>query len=57
MDHCDVTFNYPKGVDAVLTGCQMTPVFYRSANEQYFREHKKELRFGRYRPLRNRPMN
>jgi predicted dehydrogenase len=36
MDHCDVTFSYPKGVDAILTGCQMTPREYRSANEQYF---------------------
>ena len=36
MDHCSVTFSYPQGVDAILTGCQMTPVYYRSANEQYF---------------------
>lgn len=36
MDHCDVTFAYPRGVDAILTGAQMTPTFYRSVNEQFF---------------------
>ncbi|MGD0778699.1 MAG: Gfo/Idh/MocA family oxidoreductase [Candidatus Solibacter sp.] len=36
MDHCDVTFSYPNQVQAVLTGAQMTPVFYRSVNEQFF---------------------
>ena len=36
MDHCDVTFTYPKNVRAMLTGAQMTPRFYRSVNEQFF---------------------
>ena len=36
MDHCEVRFAYPRGVDAVLTGSQMTPTFYRSVNEQFF---------------------
>jgi myo-inositol 2-dehydrogenase / D-chiro-inositol 1-dehydrogenase len=36
MDHCEVRFAYPRGVDAVLTGSQMTPMFYRSVNEQFF---------------------
>jgi predicted dehydrogenase len=35
-DHCDVTFTYPNNVQAVLTGAQLTPVFYRSVNEQFF---------------------
>ncbi len=35
-DHCDVTFDYPGGVQAVLTGSQITPPFYRSVNEQFF---------------------
>jgi len=35
-DHCDVTFDYPGGVQAALTGSQITPPFYRSVNEQFF---------------------
>jgi myo-inositol 2-dehydrogenase / D-chiro-inositol 1-dehydrogenase len=36
MDHCEVTFRYAENVDAVLTGAQLTPRFYRSVNEQFF---------------------
>ena len=36
MDHLDVTFDYADNVQAVLTGSQITPVFYRSVNEQFF---------------------
>jgi predicted dehydrogenase len=35
-DHVDVTFTYAKNVQAVLTGAQLTPAFYRSVNEQFF---------------------
>ncbi len=35
-DHVDVTFTYPKKVQAVLTGAQLTAPFYRSVNEQFF---------------------
>ncbi len=35
-DHVDVTFTYPNRVQAVLTGAQLTPLFYRSVNEQFF---------------------
>lgn len=36
MDHCDVTFDYAGNVQAVLTGSQITPPFFRSVNEQFF---------------------
>jgi predicted dehydrogenase len=36
MDHCDVTFTYAHNVQAVLTGAQLTPRFYRSVHEQFF---------------------
>ncbi len=36
LDHCDVTFTYAGNVAAALTGCQMTPPFYRSVHEQFF---------------------
>jgi predicted dehydrogenase len=36
MDHCEVTFTYANNVQAMLTGAQMTPLFYRSVHEQYF---------------------
>jgi myo-inositol 2-dehydrogenase/D-chiro-inositol 1-dehydrogenase len=36
MDHLDVTFTYPNNLQAVLTGAQLTPAFYRSVNEQFF---------------------
>ena len=35
-DHVDVTFTYANNVQAVLTGAQLTPSFYRSVNEQFF---------------------
>src|SRR5712692_8308127 len=35
-DHCDVTFDYAGGVQAALTGSQITPPFYRSVNEQFY---------------------
>ena len=36
LDHVDVTFDYAGEVQAVLTGSQITPPFYRSVNEQFF---------------------
>lgn len=36
MDHVDVSFTYPNQVQAVLTGAQFTPTFYRSVNEQFY---------------------
>ncbi|MCI0628378.1 MAG: Gfo/Idh/MocA family oxidoreductase [Acidobacteria bacterium] len=36
MDHCDLTFTYPNKVQAMLTGTQVAPQFYRSVNEQFF---------------------
>jgi myo-inositol 2-dehydrogenase / D-chiro-inositol 1-dehydrogenase len=35
-DHVDVSFTYADNVQAVLTGAQLTPAFYRSVNEQFF---------------------
>ena len=35
-DQVNVTFKYPTGVQAVLTGAQLTAPFYRSVNEQFF---------------------
>ena len=35
-DHVDVTFMYPGGVQAVLTGAQLTAPLYRSVSEQFF---------------------
>jgi myo-inositol 2-dehydrogenase/D-chiro-inositol 1-dehydrogenase len=35
-DHLNVTFDYADGVQAALTGAQITPAFYRSVNEQFF---------------------
>ena len=35
-DHCDVTFTYADNVQAVLTGSQITPAFFRSVNEQFY---------------------
>jgi myo-inositol 2-dehydrogenase/D-chiro-inositol 1-dehydrogenase len=36
MDHVDVAFDYAGGVQAILTGSQIAPRFYRSVNEQFF---------------------
>ena len=36
MDHVNVTFTYPSGVEASLAGSQVTAPFYRSAMEQFF---------------------
>ncbi|MBI3698208.1 MAG: Gfo/Idh/MocA family oxidoreductase [Acidobacteria bacterium] len=36
MDHCDVTFTYRDSVQAVLTGAQLTPRFYRNVHEQFY---------------------
>ncbi|HVX66582.1 MAG TPA: Gfo/Idh/MocA family oxidoreductase, partial [Bryobacteraceae bacterium] len=36
MDHVSVTFTYADGVEAPLTGSQITAPFYRSAMEQFF---------------------
>lgn len=36
MDHVDVTFSYADQVQAVLTGSQITPPFFRSAMEQFY---------------------
>ena len=36
LDHCDVTFTYHDGVQAVLTGAQLTPRFYRHVNEVFY---------------------
>ena len=36
MDHCDVTFDYAGNVQAMLTGSQIAPNWYRSVNEQFF---------------------
>jgi len=36
MDHCEVTFDYAANVQAVLTGSQIAPSWYRSVNEQFF---------------------
>jgi myo-inositol 2-dehydrogenase/D-chiro-inositol 1-dehydrogenase len=35
-DHLEVTFSYPNNVQAMLTGAQLTPPFYRSVNEQFY---------------------
>ena len=36
LDHCDVTFTYRDSVQAVLTGAQLTPRFYRNVHEQFY---------------------
>ena len=36
LDHCDVTFDHANNVQAMLTGSQIAPKFYRSVNEQFF---------------------
>jgi myo-inositol 2-dehydrogenase / D-chiro-inositol 1-dehydrogenase len=36
MDHCDLTFTYPGGVQATLTGAQLTPLGFRSVNETFY---------------------
>jgi len=35
MDHLNVTYDYPGGVQATLLGSQMTPRFYRANNERF----------------------
>jgi predicted dehydrogenase len=35
-DHCDVTFTYANSVQAVLTGAQLTPRFYRNVHELFY---------------------
>ncbi len=35
-DHCDVTFTYRDSVQAVLTGAQLTPRFYRNVHESFY---------------------
>jgi len=35
-DHCNVTFTYKSGIQATLTGTQITPQFYRDVNETFY---------------------